>query len=70
MSTPHESELPPILFPEHLCALLGIAESTLRDARRRPSWPFSEMPRIGRKPRWSREHVLHVVRNGGKKTRG
>lgn len=24
-------------------------------------FPFTPMPRMGRKPRWSREHVLQVI---------
>lgn len=60
----NESTWPPILFDKDLAAILGIAVSTLREARKRRTFPFSELPRVGRKPRWSREHVLAVI-NGG-----
>ncbi len=61
MNLVHESQLPPVLFEEHLMALLGIGRSTLRAARKRRSFPFSELPKIGRKPRWSRTQVLAVI---------
>lgn len=57
----HESQLPPILFEHHMCALLGIAPSTLRAARKRRTWIFSELPKMGRKPRWSRDQVLAAI---------
>lgn len=60
----HESQLPPILFETDLANLLGIAVSTMREARRRRAWPFTELPRIGRKPRWSRDAVLATINTG------
>jgi len=60
----HESELPPVLFAEHLCALLGVSESTLRRARKRRNFPYTELPRIGRKPMWSRDQVLRIISTG------
>lgn len=60
----HENELPPVLFPQHLCALLGVSESTLRRARKRRNFPYTELPRIGRKPTWSRDQVLQIIKNG------
>lgn len=60
----NEATWPPILYDADLAAILGIAISTLREARKRRTFPFTELPRIGRKPRWSREHVLAVL-NGG-----
>lgn len=61
-----DSQLPPILLIEDLARVLNTSVRTLNrrraDARRRVStFPFSELPRIDRKPRWSRDHVLAVI---------
>lgn len=60
----NESLWPPVLFDSDLAAILGISVRTLQNARKRATFPFSELPRVGRKPRWSRDHVLAVI-NGG-----
>ena len=65
----NESQLPPVLFSEDLQALLGMGASTLRKARKRRNWPFSELPRISHKPRWSRDHVLAVISGQRKSVR-
>ena len=59
----HESTLPPVLFEHHMTALLGIAPSTMRRARKRRTWPFNDaaLPKFGRKPRWSRDLVLAAL---------
>lgn len=60
----HESTYPPVMFEHHMMALLGIAQSTLRAARKRRTWPFkdAELARFGRKPRWSRDLVLAALK--------
>jgi hypothetical protein len=57
----HESQLPPVLFDRDLAALLGMSVRTLLKARKRRGWAFSELPRIDRRPRWSRDAVLQVL---------
>lgn len=57
----HESQWPPVLFDRDLAAILGIHVATLRKYRNDPDSPFSELPRIGRKPRWSRDQVLQAL---------
>lgn len=63
----HESTLPPVLFVEHLAALLGTSPRTIRRARRRRDWPFTELTGVDRKPRWSRDQVLTIL--SAKRTR-
>lgn len=59
----NEKTWPPILFDKDLSAILGVSVSTLREMRKRTTWAFrtAELPRIGRKPRWSRDAVLAVI---------
>lgn len=59
--TAHESQLPPVLFIEDLARLLGTSARTIRKRMHSPRWPFSELPRIDRKPRWSRDQVLATL---------
>lgn len=62
MSQIHESQLPPVLEISHLAQLLGMSIRTINKRRAQPkSWPFAEMTRLDRKPRWSRDHVLSVI---------
>ena len=59
------TDLPDVLFEEHMCQLLGYgAKSSLRQARRHPLWPFCELPKFGRRPRWSKVQVLRVIEGG------
>jgi hypothetical protein len=45
-----------------MAQLLGMSVRGLLNARKkRDVWPFSELPRLDRKPRWSRDHVLAVL---------
>lgn len=60
----NESTWPPIIYDRDLAAILGISVRTLQEARKRATFPFSELPKIGRKPRWSRDHVLAVIAGG------
>jgi hypothetical protein len=57
----HESQLPPVLLEEHMAQLLDLSVSGLRKARKKRSWSFVELPRISRKPRWSRDAVLAQI---------
>jgi hypothetical protein len=66
----NESELPPILFESHICALLGVAPRTLNRAKKARDFPFTELPKVGRKPRWSRDQVLSIISAGGRKPKG
>lgn len=52
-----ESTLPTVLFVEDLAALLGTSVRTIQNRRKSRVWPFTELPRIDRKPRWSKAHV-------------
>lgn len=61
MSQLHESQLPPVLEQSHMCQLLGMSVRTMNKRRKSPRWPFSELPRLDRKPRWSRDQVLAVI---------
>lgn len=69
MSTTHESQLPPVLTVEHMSQLLGMSIRTMTKRRSSRNWPFTELPRFDRKPRWSRDAVLNVI-NSGTKLRG
>ena len=60
----HESQLPAVLLIEDIGRLLGMPVRTVYDEMKKRSWPFTELPRMGRKRRWSRDHVLAVI-NGG-----
>lgn len=57
----HESQWPPVLFDRDLAAILGIHVATLREYRKQDDFPFTELPRVGRKPRWSRDQVLAAL---------
>jgi hypothetical protein len=61
----HESQLPPCLQIEHMAQLLSTSVRTIQKRRKSRTWPFTELPRIDRKPRWSRDAVLGVI-NGQK----
>lgn len=58
MTPVHESNLPPVLTIEHLAQLLGMSVRTIQKRRTSPRWPFTELARFDRKPRWSRDQVL------------
>ena len=52
----------PILHIEDLAEIHGVAVRTLYDAmQNRRLWPYTELPRIGRKQQWSRDHVFAVI---------
>jgi hypothetical protein len=57
----HESQLPPVLLIEHMAQLHTTSVRTIQKRRKSRVWPYTELPRIDRKPRWSREHVLAVL---------
>lgn len=61
----HESQLPPVLQIEHMAQLLNTSVRTIQKRRKSRLWPFTELARIDRKPRWGRESVLAVI-NGQK----
>ncbi len=62
MSSPmHESQLPAVLEAAHLAQLLGTSVRTIQKRMKSRSWPYTPLPRIDRKPRWSRDHVLAVI---------
>lgn len=61
MPTVHESQLPPVLEQSHMCQLLGMSVRTMNKRRKGRSWPFSEIARLDRKPRWSRDQVLAII---------
>lgn len=58
---PHESEYPPVLEQSHMCQLLGMSVRTMNKRRHSRTWPFTELPRFDRKPRWSRDAVLRII---------
>lgn len=64
---PHESEYPPVLEQSHMCQLLGMSVRTMNKRRAGRGWPFTELPRFDRKPRWSRDQVLAII--NGTRTR-
>ena len=54
-----------MLEQSHLAQLLGMSIRTMQKRRmNKRNWPFSELPKLDRKPRWSRDVVLAVI-NGG-----
>ncbi len=58
----NESQLPPVLFDSHMAQLLGTSVRTIQKRRKtRKTWPFTELPKIDRRPRWSRDQVLAVL---------
>jgi hypothetical protein len=70
LSTTHESQLPPVLTAEHMSQLLGMSLRTMAKRRKSRTWPFlgAELPKLDRKPRWSRDVVLATI--NGTRTRG
>lgn len=44
-----------------LAAILGMSVRTINKRRHSKQWPFTELARLDRKPRWSRDHVLAVI---------
>ncbi len=56
-----ESTLPPVLSVEHMAQLLGMSTRTLYRAMGRGNWPFTELPALDNKKRWSRDAVLAVI---------
>lgn len=66
MNPVHESQLPAVLTIEHMAQLHGIPVRTLYKALKLRTWPYTELPRMGRGKRWSRDAVLQILRaNGG-----
>ena len=55
------SELPDVLFADDLAALLGTSVRTIQKRMKSRSWPYTPLPRIDRRPRWSKTHVLAVI---------
>lgn len=65
----NEQTYPPILFVEHMAEIHGVAVRTLYNAMKRRSWPYSELPKIGRKARWSRDQVFAIISAGSPRTK-
>jgi hypothetical protein len=61
----HENTLPAVLTAENLAALLGTSVRTIEKRRMARTLPFTELPRIDRKPRWSRDQVLAALASFG-----
>lgn len=61
----HESQLPPVLLIEHMAQLHTTSVRTIQKRRKSRVWPYTELARIDRKPRWSRDAVLAII-NGQK----
>ncbi len=55
------SSLPEVLLVQDMAALLGTSERTVRRAMKRRDWPFTELPAIDRKLRWSRDAVVATL---------
>lgn len=61
MNPTHETQLPPVLTIEHMAQLLGMSIRTIQKRKNGKSWPFTELARLDRKPRWSRDMVLATI---------
>lgn len=59
------STLPEVLLIADLAALLGTSEKSVYRAMRRRDWPFTALPAIDRKVRWSRDQVVAILAAGG-----
>lgn len=57
----HESQLPPVLETSHLAQLLGTSVRTIQKRMKSRTWLFTPLPRIDRKPRWSRDQCLAII---------
>ena len=64
-----ETNLPAVLLIEHMGQLLGMSTRQVYDSMKLRSWPFTALPRLDRKQRWSRDHVLAVINGGAVKAR-
>jgi hypothetical protein len=61
----HENTLPAVLTAACLAKLLGTSERTIQRRREARTLPFTELPRIDRQPRWSRDQVLAALAGFG-----
>jgi len=59
--TNDENNYPPVLLIEHMAQVLNMSVRTINKRRHSKQWPFTELPRLDRKPRWSRDQVLAVL---------
>lgn len=57
----NESQLPPVLLIEDLARILNTSVRTINKRRASRRFPFTELARIDRKARWSRDAVLAIV---------
>lgn len=57
----HESQLPAVLTMAQLAQLLGSSVRTIQKRMKSRSWPFTPLPAIDSRHRWSRDHVLAVI---------
>ncbi len=59
--TNDEQNYPPVLLIEHMAQVLNMSVRTINKRRHGKAWPFTELPRLDRKPRWSRDQVLQTI---------
>jgi hypothetical protein len=57
----HEDTLPAVLLVDDLARLLGTSTKTVQRRRTARTLPFTELPALDRKPRWSRDQVLATL---------